>query len=904
MHTPHTQSAGSLFIPKGWRRLRLTLAVASLMGLAACGGGGGGGLSGGGQEPDPVVVDLPIAYIERVLPRDDAGELQPPPAFNRGEFSPGARLFVKERATNDALAINISDRAFEGEGEYDVKDLSAHPDGERLLFAMRAPELEDVDEDEQPKWNIWEYNLPLDSLRRVIESDIVAEQADDINPRYLPDGRIVFSSTRQIRSRAILLDDDKAQYAAESESGDGPAFVLHSMRDDGSDIRQLSYNQSHEWEPLLLADGRMLFTRSDNYNNNRISYYSARPDGTDLRVHYGYHTRLDDETPWLFNPELLPDGRLVGIYKPRDILLGGDMVAINHSDYVEGNRDVFSTTEEDVSADNAALDTLTVLPVLIDGEVSRHGDFSALTPLFDGTNRLLVSWSQCRLIEPANPEVEGSEERYVPCTDEALAMEPSYEAAPPLYGLWLYNLDDNIQQPVIVPKEDVYYTDLVTLEPRAPVEYLAPEIDQDLAEEGLGVMHIRSVYDLDGLDTTTAGIENLRDPAQFSADQRPARFLRLVKAVSLPPDDILEFPGSAFGVSRGQGFKEILGYVPIEPDGSVKALVPADVAFTISVVNADGFRMSGRHEHWLQLRPGETFQCQGCHDGGTAIPHGRAGAGPVSVNSGAPTSGLPFANTEPALVADMGETMAEVITRIAGTRRPSVDIEYVDEWTDPAVRPKDATFAYRYDEIYETDSPENLPASELCRDTWSAACRVVIHYPQHIQPMWEKPRLVLADDGTQLADNTCTSCHNIVDTDGLVQVPAGQLDLTASENNTPHITSYRKLMATHFEQEVVEGVLQDVLIESGEFETDEDGELILDEDGNPIPILVRVPVSRLMSPGGAFSSMAFFNSMNSFDGEEDTFDHRGLLNASEQKLIAEWLDIGAQYYNDPFDIPD
>lgn len=887
----------SPFLP--FQRAHLAASLMAAAGLSAC-GGGGGGISGGGQEPDPVVVDLPIAYIERALPRDDEGELEAPEPFARGDFAPGARLFLKDRATDSALTINISDRAF-GEGaQYDVKDLSAHPSGDRLLFALRAPELEDVDEDDQPSWNIWEYNLELDSLRRVIESDIVAEQADDINPRYLPDGRIVFSSTRQVRSRAILLDDNKPQYAAESESGDGPAFVLHSMNDDGSDIRQLSYNQSHEWEPLLLEDGRLLFTRADNYRNNRISYYTAHPDGTNLRVHYGYHTRLGDETPWLFNPELLPDGRLVGIYKPRDTLLGGDMVAINHTDYVEDNRAVTSSEEDTSLADDAALDTLTVLPVMIDGSISRHGEFSALTPLYDGTNRLLVSWSQCRLLDPVEPENPDSENRTVPCTEDNLARE--LEAAPPVYGLWIYNLDDNTQQPVIVPAEDVYYTDIVTLEPRTPADYLAPTTDTDLAAEGLGVLHIRSVYDIDGVDSTTAGIENLRDPAQFTAAQRPARFLRLVKAVSEPPDEILNFPGSAFGVSSAQRFKEILGYVPIEPDGSVKTLVPADVAFTLSVLDGNGRRISSRHEHWLQVRPGETFECQGCHDGDTQIPHGRLNAGPETINQGAETTGAPFANTEPALFADMGETMAEVYARIAGIRRPSVDIQFDDDWTDPAVRDKDASFTWRYAEV--ATEPEALPTSEACLEAWSAQCRIVINYPAHIQTLWDKPRQVLADDGSVISDNTCTSCHSPVDADGLVQIPAGQLDLNASENNTPHVTSYRELLATRFEQEVVEGVLQDVLIESGEYEVDEDGELILDAEGNPIPILVRVPIGRTMSPAGAWASAAFFARMNNFDAEQDTVDHRGLLNASEQKLLSEWLDIGAQYYNNPFDVPD
>jgi hypothetical protein len=31
--------------------------------------------------------------------------------------------------------------------------------------------------------------------------------------------------------------------------------------------------------------------------------------------------------------------------------------------------------------------------------------------------------------------------------------------------------------------------------------------------------------------------------------------------------------------------------------------------------------------------------------------------------------------------------------------------------------------------------------------------------------------------------------------------------------------------------------------------------------------------------------------------------HAGWLSAAELRLISEWLDIGAQYFNDPFAVP-
>jgi hypothetical protein len=216
--------------------------------LIACGGGGGS--EGSGQEPDPVTVDLPIAYIERPLPadEDDPEALLPLDILDPMAFNAGAAVYLKPRATALAAAENITATAFINDENftpeapnYDVKDLSIHPDGDRLLFSMRAPEIPNADEEDQPKWGIWEYDLTTRVLRRVITSNIVADAGHDVSPRHLPDDRIVFSSTRQLRSRAMLLDDNKPQYTAQEEGNDGPAFVLHVMDGDGTNIQQITY---------------------------------------------------------------------------------------------------------------------------------------------------------------------------------------------------------------------------------------------------------------------------------------------------------------------------------------------------------------------------------------------------------------------------------------------------------------------------------------------------------------------------------------------------------------------------------------------------------------------------------------------------------------------------------------
>ena len=75
------------------------------------------------------------------------------------------------------------------------------------------------------------------------------------------------------------------------------------------------------------------------------------------------------------------------------------------------------------------------------------------------------------------------------------------------------------------------------------------------------------------------------------------------------------------------------------------------------------------------------------------------------------------------------------------------------------------------------------------------------------------------------------------------------------------------------------------------------GAPVLDEFGQPVPRLVTVPVAPVMSPGGAIASAKFFAPF------AEGRSHFGYLSPVELKLLREWLDIGGQYYNDPFVAP-
>ena len=848
-----------------------------------------GCLQGGdSQSSDPVVVENPVVFVKRPLLFDeDNGALIGDNLADPTEFRPGARLFLKDRASPDAPSRDITSSAFPGPFGYDVKDLTVSYDGSRVLFAMRAPEIED----EQPTWNIWEYDAVAGSIRRVIESDVTAEAGQDIAPAYLPDDRIVFASTRQRVSRAILLDEGKPQYPALDEEREVPAFVLHVMNADGDNIEQITFNQSHDLDPLVTDEGTIVFSRWDNAGQTRgngFNLYKVNPDGTGLSYLYGRHSHgsvSDDVNIEYLRPQATDSGRLLAQLRPAESDNFGTIPAeIDVEGYVEASIGI--------DGNSGSAQTPLISGLSLADEISLRGNYSSVSPFLDGTRRYLVSWSPCRLrLVSGNGDI-------LNCTEGRIASG-AYRAASPVYGLWLLDMASGTQRPIQPPEEGQQFDEAVLMTERSLPTFI-PESQftgdaAALAEDGLGILQIHSVYDIDGVDTSPAGIRQTADPAIFPPDNLPRRFLRVEKPVSIPDEEVRDFDNTAFGRSQAQSMREILGYVPVEPDGSVRVAVPANVAFAISVVDDEGRRIGPRHQNWLNVRPGETLACNGCHNPGSTVPHGRPDAGPAPVYAGAPTTGIEFPNTDPALFADMGETMAETWARINDIRRLGPDAVYVDQWTDPgdASLTPGTAFSLSY-----ADLETSAPVTPECFDDWRGACRTVINYEQHIHPLWGLERIV--DDGSgNVEDYTCTGCHSDTDAADATQLPIAQLDLSdgASPDEPDHFKSYRELLFNDNEQELVGDQLVDVQVESGEFLRDEDGELILDDDDNPIPILVNVNVPPTMSVNGARASGNFFNRFRAGGS------HEYFLSPAELRLLAEWLDVGGQYYNNPFDAP-
>ena len=442
-----------------------------------------GCLQGGdSQSSDPVVVENPVVFVKRPLLFDeDNGALIGDNLADPTEFRPGARLFLKDRASPDAPSRDITSSAFPGPFGYDVKDLTVSYDGSRVLFAMRAPEIED----EQPTWNIWEYDAVAGSLRRVIESDVTAEAGQDIAPAYLPDDRIVFSSTRQRVSRAILLDEGKPQYPALDEEREVPAFVLHVMDADGDNIEQITFNQSHDLDPLVTDEGAIVFSRWDNAGQtqgNGFNLYKVNPDGTGLSYLYGRHSHgsvSDDVNIEYLRPQATDSGRLLAQLRPTETNnFGAVPVEIDVESYVEASIRV--------DGNPGSAQTPLVSGLSLGNEISLRGNYSSVSPFLDGTRRYLVSWSPCRLrLATGNGDI-------LNCTQERIASG-AYRAAAPVYGLWLLDMASGTQRPIQSPEEGQQFDEAVLMTERSLPTFI-PESqfsgDAATLAEDLSLIHI------------------------------------------------------------------------------------------------------------------------------------------------------------------------------------------------------------------------------------------------------------------------------------------------------------------------------------------------------------------------------------------------------------------------------
>lgn len=176
-------------------------------------------------------------------------------------FKSGTRLSVLEFKSGSTLA---KARRLIEDPHGMLRDVDVSWDRKRLLFAWKKS-------DRLDDYHLYEYDLAEKSPRQLT----FGLGRADYEPIYLPDGEIIFTSTRPEQSVPCWWTE---------------ISNLYRMDANGRGIRRLAIDQVHALYPQLLADGRLTYTRWD-YNDRGQNFphplFVMRPDGRDQRAYYG-----------------------------------------------------------------------------------------------------------------------------------------------------------------------------------------------------------------------------------------------------------------------------------------------------------------------------------------------------------------------------------------------------------------------------------------------------------------------------------------------------------------------------------------------------------------------------------------------------------------------------------------
>jgi hypothetical protein len=180
-----------------------------------------------------------------------------------------------------------------GTGVYTHPDIS--PDASKVIFCYKNSA--------DACTAIYEINIDGTGLHQLTDPSGLAgayhgvkSGMHDISPTYLPDGRIVFLSTRP---RGLV------PCANEGVS------ILHVMNADGSDIHPISVNSETEFDPMILPDGRIIYGRWEYIDKTALtvqSLWTVNPDGTNETAMFGNNMTFPEA---ILDPRPVPGSRLI-----------------------------------------------------------------------------------------------------------------------------------------------------------------------------------------------------------------------------------------------------------------------------------------------------------------------------------------------------------------------------------------------------------------------------------------------------------------------------------------------------------------------------------------------------------------------------------------------------------------
>lgn len=463
--------------------------------------------------------------------------------------------------------------------------IARHPaadfDAQTIYFAFRPdkPEVEGW----QPYWHLMSVNADGTGLRQLTDGPF-----HDFDPVPLPDGGLGFMSTR-CRSRFLCWEPQ--------------AYVLHRMQPDGTGLRRLSHANLSEWDPAIMRDGRILWTRSE-YQDKGADFghtlWAIRPEGAHPELVFG------NNTPYSYG----------------------------HAREVPGSRELVCT-------------------------LISHGDHQGPIALIDPTKGLFNTSAITSITPDTKPQYQMDRSHSETFRDpEPVSPDHFLVSHNPgrgsHWGLYVIDRYGNREllylDPVISSKRPS------PLRSRARPPVLPEARDVILAQQGLGQFTVQDVYE--GLGPTAtrgqakylqvsqevpAPLEQLACGEYRSSHQNFQDFYATpIHLVSGPrhtyatrADNALHphafRAGSAARAEDGSvaitelhGWpsyvaKAVLGTVPIADDGSVNFTAPAGKVLYFHLLDAN-FNELQRMRSVVQLQPGEQRSCIGCHDARSAAP--------------------------------------------------------------------------------------------------------------------------------------------------------------------------------------------------------------------------------------------------------------------------------------------
>ena len=375
---------------------------------------------------------------------------------------------------------------------------------------------------------------------------------DDLDPCYLPNGDIVFTSTRS--RRAVLCTHNFTSTS------------LHVMDADGAHIRCISGNTINEFTPTVMHDGRVLYTRweyVDKGAGDVQSLWSIRPDGS--CASHVYKNNLSRPSAMMDARQIPGSNKIVAIGAPHMPLAVGSVLLVDTHVSQQYATAMMNLTPE------------IGLPPHFGWKNPGAGFYATPYPL--SQDLFLVSYYN----GPNHNDPAG-------------------------YGIYFFGSSGKRQ---FVYKDGKYSCFRpMPLRPRpVPSDVGVTEATHQVSEcdecEAGATLFLADVYQ--GM----TGIERGR-----------VKYLRVMEDVPKPWEASWVSPeqGDSIGmqhpaVSLGGHFavKKVHGIVPVHEDGSAALIVPAHKNLYFQALDEHYMELQ-RMRTFVNLMPGETRSCIGCHE--------------------------------------------------------------------------------------------------------------------------------------------------------------------------------------------------------------------------------------------------------------------------------------------------